>query len=98
MREAPPNVEAGVHPARAKLTSLKGKRKRNLGKKLRKRLKTTKSSPIREHEKEEKKAGPATAALNSKPGAKGGGPGDRGRSGGCQSTTPTTTSGGEYSD
>ncbi len=34
MREAPPNVEAGVHPARAKLTALKGKRKRNLGKKL----------------------------------------------------------------
>ncbi len=98
MREAPSDVEAGVHPARAKLTALKGKRKRNLGKKLRKRLKTAKSSITREHEKEEKKIGSATVALNSKPGAKGGGPGVRGRSGGGQSTTPATTSGGECSD
>jgi hypothetical protein len=104
MREAPPDVEAGVHPARAKLTALKGKRKRNLEKKLRKRLKAAKSSTIREPEKEgreealERKIGPATAALTSKPGAKGGGPGNKGRRGGGQSATPTTTSGGECSD
>jgi hypothetical protein len=98
MREALPNVEVGVHPARARLTALKGKRKRNLGKKLRKKLKTAKGSAIREHEREGKKMGPATATPDSKPGAKGGGPGDRGRSGGGQSTTSTTTSGGECSD
>ncbi len=31
LREVPPDVEAGVHPARVELATLKGKRKRNLG-------------------------------------------------------------------
>ncbi len=104
MREAPPDVEAVVHPARAKLAALKGKRKRNLGKKLRKRLKTVRSPTIREPEKEgraeavERKKGLAATTLTLKPGAKDGGPGDKGRGEGGQSATPTTTSGGECSD
>jgi hypothetical protein len=41
LREGPSNVEAGVHPARAEPAALTGKRKRNIGKKLRKKLKGT---------------------------------------------------------
>ncbi len=104
MREVPPYVNASVHPARAELTTLKGKRKRNLGKKLRKRLKMAKSSAIKEPKKEgkaeaaERKRGQAATALTRKPGAKGGGPGDKGRGESGQSTTPTPTSGGECSE
>ncbi len=104
MREVPPNVEAGVHPARAELADLKGKRKRNLGKKLRKRLRMAKSSAIKEPKKEgkaeaaERKKGQATTALTRKPGARGGGPGDKERGERGHSATPTLTSGGECSD
>jgi hypothetical protein len=52
MREVPLNVEAGVHPTRAELATLRGKRKRNLGKKLRKRLKMAKSAAIKEPKEE----------------------------------------------
>jgi hypothetical protein len=103
MREVPPNVEAGVHPARAELATLKGKRKRNLGKKLRKRLKMTKSAAIKELKKErkadaaERRRGQATTGLTHKPGAKGGGPSDRGQGERGLSTAPTPTSGGECS-
>ncbi len=110
MREVPPDVKAGVHPARAELPTLKGKRKRNLGKKLRKRLKMAKSAAIKEPKKEgkaeaaERKRGQTTTALTRKPGAKGGGPGDkgggpgdRGRGDRGPSTAPTPTSGGECS-
>ncbi len=103
MREVPPNMEASAHPTRAELATLKGKRKRNLGKKLRKRLKMAKSAAI----KEPKKEGKADAAkrrrsqlatgLTRKPEVKGGGPGDRGRGERGQSTAPTPTSGGECS-
>jgi hypothetical protein len=51
MREAPPNMEAGAHPARAELVALTGKRKRNLGKKLRKKLKMAKITAVRETRK-----------------------------------------------
>jgi hypothetical protein len=53
LREVPPDVEAGMHPARAELAILKGKRKRNLGKKLRKKLKMAKSAAIKESKKEQ---------------------------------------------
>jgi hypothetical protein len=62
MREVPLNVEAGVHPTRAELATLRGKRKRNLGKKLRKRLKMAKSAAIKEPRKE----GRAEAAERKK--------------------------------
>jgi hypothetical protein len=39
MREIPPNQHASAHPTKAEVAILKGKKKRNLGKKLRKRLK-----------------------------------------------------------
>ncbi len=104
LREVPPDVEAGVHPARAELATLKGKRKRNLGKKLRKKLKMAKSAAIKEPKKEgkaeaaERKRGQTTTALARKPGAKGGGPDDKGRGDRGPSTAPTPTSGGECSE
>jgi hypothetical protein len=111
LQEIPPDVKAGMHPARAELATLKGKRKRNLGKKLRKRLKMAKSAAIKEPKTEgkaesaEKKRGQVTSALTRKPGAKGGdpsdkggGPDDEGRSDRGPSTAPTPTSGGECSD
>jgi hypothetical protein len=52
MREAPPSVEASVHPAKAESAVLTSKRKRNLGKKLRKKLKLARSTVIRETVKE----------------------------------------------
>jgi hypothetical protein len=103
LREVPSNVEAGVHPARAETATLTGKRKRNLGKKLRKKLKMAKSAVTKEAKKERKAGGAGkergqSAAITArKPGAKGGGPdnkkqGDRG-----PSPAPTPTSGGECS-
>jgi hypothetical protein len=94
-------LEASVHPARAELATLKGKRKRNLGKKLRKRLKMAKSAAIKEPKKEgkadatERRRGQATTGLTRKPKAKGGGPGDKGQGERGLSTAPT--SGGECS-
>jgi hypothetical protein len=103
LREVPSNVEAGVHPARAELATLTGKRKRNLGKKLRKKLKMAKSTVIKEARKERKAGGAGeekgrSAAVGArKLGAKDGGPdnkkqGDRG-----PSSAPTPPSGGECS-
>ncbi len=54
MREAPPSVEVGVHPAKAELATLTSKRKRNLGKKLHKKLKMARSTATREAKKEGK--------------------------------------------
>ncbi len=111
LREVLPDVKVGVHPARAELASLKGKRKRNLGKKLRKRLKMAKSAAIKEPKTEgraeaaKKKKGQVATALTRKPGIKGGepsnkggGPDDMGRSDKGPSTASTPTSGGECSD
>jgi hypothetical protein len=104
MREVPLDVEAGVHPTRAELATLRGKRKRNLGKKLRKRLKMAKSTAIKEPKKEgraeaaERKKGQTATALTHKTGAKGGGPGDKRRGERGPSTAPTPTSGGECSN
>ncbi len=97
-------MEAGVHPARAKLATLTGKRKRNLGKKLRKKLKMAKSAAIRETKKKGKaeeageKRGQTATALTRKPGAKGRGPDDKKRGDRGPSTAPTPTSGGECSE
>ncbi len=104
LREVPPDVEAGVHPARAELATLKGKRKRNLGKKLRKRLKMAKSAAIKEPKKEggaeaaEKRRGQTTTALTRRPGTKGRGPDDKEQGDRGPSTAPTPTSGGECSE
>jgi hypothetical protein len=103
MRETPPSVEASVHPAKAELAILTSKRKRNLGKKLRKKLKMARSTVIRETRKEEEAQeagggrGPAATAGARGPGAKGRVPaskkqGDRG-----PSSAPASTSGRECS-
>jgi hypothetical protein len=54
MREIPPNQHANVHPTKVEMATLKGKKKRNLGKKLRKRLKLAKGAAIKEPRKEGK--------------------------------------------
>ncbi len=103
MREAPPNVEAGAHPARAELVTLTGKRKGNLGKKLHKKLKMARITAVRETKKERMprgtrdEKGPAAAAEAHELEAKGKNPvnkkqGDRG-----PSSDPTSTSGRECS-
>ncbi len=103
MREVPPNLQAGVHPAKAELATLKGKRKRNLGKKLRKRLKMAKSAAIKEPKKEGKadaakrRGGQATTSLSRNPEAKGGGSVDGEQDERSRSTAPPPTSGGECS-
>jgi hypothetical protein len=103
MREAPPNMEAGAHPARAELVTLMGKRKRNLGKKLRKKLKMARNTVVKEVRKEKiargvrDEKGPAVTAKARELEAKGKNPaggkqGDRG-----PSSDPTSTSGRECS-
>ncbi len=103
MREIPPNVEASGHPAKAEIATLTGKRKRNLGKKLRKKLKMARSTVVRETRKEGKAQGarggrgPAAAAGAREPEARSRNPvskkqGDRG-----PSSVPTSTSGRECS-
>ncbi len=62
MREIPPNQHASVHPTKAEVAILKGKKKRNLGKKLRKRLKLARGTSAREPKKE----GRATTAGGRK--------------------------------
>jgi hypothetical protein len=76
MREVPPSEEAGVHPAKAELATLTSKRKRNLGKKLRKKLKMARSAVIRETKKEGKAQ---EAGRGRGPAATAGGPRAMGR-------------------
>jgi hypothetical protein len=103
MREVPPTLLAGVHPAKAELATLKGKRKKNLGKKLRKKLKMAKSAAVKEPKKggkadaDERRKGQAVADLSRNPEAKGGSPVDEKQAGRNQSTVPPPTSGGECS-
>ncbi len=54
MWEVPPSQHASTHPAKVEIATLKGKKKRNLGKKLRKRLKLAKGATIKESRKEGK--------------------------------------------
>ncbi len=103
MWEVPPNLRAVVHPAKAKLAALKGKRKRNLGKKLRKRLKMVKGTAIKEPKKEgkadaaERRRGQATADLSRNPEAKGGSLIDKKQGRRNRPTASLPTSGGECS-
>ncbi len=103
MRETPSNMEAGVHPARAGLATLTGKRKRNLGKKLRKKLKMARNTVIRETRKEGKAQGvrggrgPAATAEARAPEAKSRNPADKKQGDRGPSSVPTSTSGRECS-
>ncbi len=101
MREVPPNLRASVHPAKAELATLKGKRKRNLGKKLRKRLRMANGAAAKEPKKEGKavavegRRGQATADLSHNPDAKGGSLIGKKQGGRNQPTASLPTSGGE---
>ncbi len=103
MREAPPNLCASAHPTKAELATLKGKRKRNLGKKLRKRLKMARGAAIKDSRKEGKvdaaggRKGQVTVNLSRNPEAKGGGLAGKKRDGEDQPTASLPTSGGECS-
>jgi hypothetical protein len=101
MREAPPCAEAGAHPARAEIATLTGKRKRNLGKKLRKKLKMAKITAIKETRKvkvtQEARGGksPATAGEANKSRAGGESPADKKQGDRGPASSPSTTSGRE---
>ncbi len=103
MREVPPDLCASAHPTKAELATLKGKRKRNLGKKLRKRLKLARGTAIKEPRKEGKvnTAGggesQVTANLPRNPEVKGRGLAGRQRDGRDQPAASPPTSGGECS-
>jgi hypothetical protein len=101
MREAPPNMEAEAHPARAELVALTGKRKRNLGKKLRKKLKMAKITAIRETRKVKVtreargEKGSAVPVEARELRAGGGNPADKKQGDRGPSSSPTSTSGRE---
>jgi hypothetical protein len=103
MRKVPPSQRADTPSPRAEASTLKGKKKRNLGKKLRKKLKLSRGATHKESRREggvdPVRSGKRQAApnLSHNPEAKGRGlaGGDRGTGG--QTTTSPSTSGGECS-
>ncbi len=103
MREVPPHVGAGVHPARAEPTALTGKRKRNLGKKLRKKFKMARNTVGKEAKRERKaqgageERGQAAPAAAREPGAKNRDPGGKKQEDRGPSSAPKPTSGRECS-
>jgi hypothetical protein len=103
MREVPPSQPASIHPPRVEIATLKGKKKRNLGKKLRKRLKLAKGAAIKESREERKvisaRGGEnqVTSNLPRNPEVKGRGLAGRGRDRRGQLTASPPTSGGECS-
>ncbi len=103
MREVPPNLCASAHPARAELATFKGKRKRNLGKKLRKRLKMARGAAIREPRREGRAdtagrgRGQVTGDLSRNPEVRSGGLTVKKQDGRDQPTVSLPTSGGECS-
>ncbi len=103
LREVPPNVEAGVHPARAELATLTGKRKRNLGKKLRKKLRMARNTVVKETRKERKtqgvggEKGQAVTAVAREPGARSRDLADKRQGDIGPSSVPMPTSGRECS-
>ncbi len=103
MREAPLNVCASAHSAKAEPAILKGKRKRNRGKKLRKRMKMARGAAIKEPRKEGKVdtvgGGKGQVAINTSRNSesKGGGLVGEKRDRRDQPTTSPPTSGGECS-
>jgi hypothetical protein len=103
MREAPPGSCASAHPAKAEPATLKGKRKRNLEKKLRKRMRTVREAAIKGPRKGEKRntagGGKSQVTINPPPNPedKGGGQANRKRCRGDQHTASSPTSEGECS-
>ncbi len=103
MRKVPPGQPTDTLLPKVEANTLKGKKKRNLGKKLRKKLKLSKGAthkePRREKEAdlvggEEKQVAPN---LSHNPEAKGRGLASGGREKGGQAAASPSTSGGECS-
>ncbi len=103
MREVPPSQPAGTPSPRVEVNTLKGKKKRNLGKKLRKKLKLARGAAIKEPRKERgaNSAGgggnQVASNLPNNPGVKGRGLAGGGRDKGGQTAASPSTSGGECS-
>ncbi len=103
MQEAPPSQHASVHPAKVDITTLRGKRKRNMGKKLRKKLKLTRGAVIKEPRKERRgnaaggEENQVTSNIPRNPEVKGRGLVSKERGGRSQPAASTSTSGGECS-
>ena len=103
MREVPSSQPTGASSPRVEVNALKGKRKRNLGKRLRKKLKLSRGAAIREPRKEEKASSSRNeerqAASNHPhdPKAKDRGLAGRERGKGGQTAALSPTSGGECS-
>jgi hypothetical protein len=103
MREVPSSQPTGASSPRVEINALKGKRKRNLGKRLRKKLKLSRGAAVREPRKEEK----ASSSRNEErqvasnhphdPKAKDRGLAGRERGKGGQTAALSPTSGGECS-
>jgi hypothetical protein len=103
MREVPPSQPTDTPLPRVEFNTLKGKKKRNLGKKLRKKLKLSKGAAVREPRKEGK-ANPGGSGerqvasnLSHNPEAKGRGLAGGVRGKGGQTAASSSTSGGECS-
>jgi hypothetical protein len=103
MREIPPSQHASVHPTKAEAAILRGKKKRNLGKKLRKRLKLARGTTTREP-KREGRANTAGGGKNQgtsdpphSPGVQGRGPTGREQDGRNRPAASPPTSRGECS-
>ncbi len=103
MREVPPSLCTSANPAKAEFTTLKGKRKRNLGKKLRKKLKMARGAAMKEPRKEGRAdtagrgRGQVTVDPSRNPEVRGGGLADKKQDGRDQPTASLPTSGGECS-
>ncbi len=103
MREAPLDMRANAHPAKAKPAICKGKRKRNLGKKFRKRAKVVGEAAIRRPGRDGRMdtvgdgGGQVTISTPRNPESKGGGLVGEKRGRRDQPTTSLLTSGGECS-
>ncbi len=103
MRTVPPGQPTDTPSPKAGVNALKGKKKRNLGKKLRKKLKLSKGAAVREP-KRERKADPVGSGerqvasnIPHNPEAKGRGLAGNEREKGGQTAASSPTSGGECS-
>jgi hypothetical protein len=101
--KVPPGQPTGTPSPKAGANTLKGKKKRNLGKKLRKKLKLSKGATHKEPRREGE-AGPVGSGerqvapnLSHNPEAKGRGLAGGGREKGGQTTASPSTTGGECS-
>jgi hypothetical protein len=103
MRKAPPSQPTGIPSPKVEVNTLKGKKKRNLGKKLRKKLKLSKGVTVKEPRKEGRAdpvgsgEGRVASDPSHSPEAKGRGLAGGGRENRGQTAAPSSTSGGECS-